>query len=186
MSDYSIALFLHIVGALGFFAVLSLEWIGLRQIASAANTDWVRAWVRISKSTQKLGIASMVTVLASGLYMMAVVWGSAGWLIVTLGALSLGVALSLALTGPRMAALAHALAGERGAAPQVLRTLANDRILWLSVQTRVAIALGIVLLKIAKPGMIGSMLVIGAAAALGLASALPLPRRERAREASGN
>ncbi len=29
MDDYSIALFLHIVGALGFFVALGLEWTGL-------------------------------------------------------------------------------------------------------------------------------------------------------------
>ena len=32
MNAYSIALFLHIVGALGFFVALGLEWTGLWQI----------------------------------------------------------------------------------------------------------------------------------------------------------
>jgi hypothetical protein len=186
MDAYSISLFLHIVGALGFFVVLGLEWTGLRQIASAATTGWVRAWMRIIKSTQKLGIASMLTMLASGLYMTATVWGGAGWIIVTLGALTLGVALSLALTGPRMAAIGRALAAGRDPIPPALRNLANDPILWISIQTRMAIALSIVFLKIAKPDMGGSLLVIVAAVVFGLASALPLPRRERAREAPGD
>ena len=32
MNYYSIALFLHVVGALGFFVVLGLEWTSLRQL----------------------------------------------------------------------------------------------------------------------------------------------------------
>ena len=39
MNDYSIALFLHIVGALGFFVALGLEWTGLRQIRSAMTLE---------------------------------------------------------------------------------------------------------------------------------------------------
>jgi hypothetical protein len=186
MDAYSIALFLHIVGALGFFAALGLEWTSLRQIGSAATTDWVLGWMRISKSTLRLGIASMLTLLASGFYMMATVWGGAGWITVTLGALVPGIVLSVAVTGPRMAAIGRALAAGRGPVSRALHGLANDPTLRMSVQIRVAIALGIVFLKIVKPGLAGSLLVIGAAVILGLASALPLPRRERAREAPGD
>ncbi len=37
MNSYSISLFFHIAGALGFFTALGLEWTGLRQIRSAAT-----------------------------------------------------------------------------------------------------------------------------------------------------
>ena len=43
MNDYSIALFLHIVGALGFFVALGLEWTGLGQIRSAMTLERVSA-----------------------------------------------------------------------------------------------------------------------------------------------
>jgi len=42
MNDYSIALFLHVVGALGFFVALGLEWTSLRQIRGAATSGQVR------------------------------------------------------------------------------------------------------------------------------------------------
>jgi hypothetical protein len=43
-------------------------------------------------------------------------------------------------------------------------------------------SIGIIFLKIARPDLGGSLLTIGVAIVLGLASALPFPRRERAQE----
>jgi hypothetical protein len=182
MNDYSIALFFHIVGALGFFVALGLEWTGLWQIGSATTSELVRAWMRISKSARRLGIASMLMILVSGSYMMATVWGGVAWIFVSLGALVLGVVLTLALTGPRMAAMGRALATEKGSVSKTFHNLANHPLLWISIQTRAAIALGIVFLKTAKPDVGGSLLTLGIAIVLGLASALPVPRRERAHE----
>ena len=50
--------------------------------------------------------------------------------------------------------------------------------------TELAIALGIIFLKIAKPELAGSLLTIGVAIVLGLASSLPLLRPVRVHEAS--
>jgi len=71
MNNYSIALFLHIVGALGFFVALGLEWTGLGQIRSAMTLEQVRAWMSTLKSVRKVGFASMLTTVISGFYMMA-------------------------------------------------------------------------------------------------------------------
>jgi len=184
MNGYSIALFLHIVGALGFFVALGLEWTGLRQVRSAVLPEQVCAWIRILKSTRKVGFASMLTTVISGIYMMATAWGGVAWIIVTLGSLALVIALATILTGPRMAAIGRTLTIDKGAVSHTLQNLANHPLLWVSIQTRVAIALGIVFLKIAKPDLGGSLLTIGIAVVLGLASSLPVSRRERAQEGS--
>ena len=186
MNAYSIALFLHIVGAAGFFVALGLEWTGLRQIRSAVTPQQVRGWMGILKSVRKVGFASMLTTVITGLYMMATVWGGVAWIYVTLGALVLVIVLSVALTGPRMAAIGRALASEIVPLSQTFHSLANHPLLWISIQTRVAIALGIVFLKTTKPDLGGSLLIIGVAIALGIASALPMPRRERAQEGSAD
>ena len=183
---YSIALFLHIVGVLGLFVALGLEWTGLRQIRSAMIPEQVRAWMGVLKSVRKVGFASMLTTVITGIYMMLTEWGGAAWIIVTMGSLVLVIALSLALTGPRMTAVGRALATEKGALSKTFHSLANHPLLWISIQTRVAIALGIVFLKTAKPDLGGSLLTIGVAIILGLATALPLPRRERAQEGSAD
>lgn len=186
MNAYSIALFLHIVGAVGFFVALGLEWTGLWQIRSAMTPQQVRGWMGILKSVRKFGFASMLTAVITGFYMMATVWGSVAWVIVSLGALVLVIVLSVALTGPRMAAIGQALATEKVPLSQTFYSLANHPLLWISIQTRVAIALGIVFLKTAKPDLGGSLITIGVAIVLGVASALPMPRRERAQEGSAD
>ena len=186
MNAYSIALFLHIVGAVGFFVALGLEWTGLWQIRSATTPQQVGGWMRILKGVRKFGFASMLTTVITGIYMMLTVWGSMAWVIVSLGALVLVIVLSVALTGPRMAVIGQALAMEKVLLSQTFHSLANHPLLWISIQTRVAVALGIVFLKTAKPDLGGSLLTIGVAIILGLASALPMPRRERAQEGSAD
>ncbi len=180
MNIYSIALFLHIVGALGLSVALGLEWTGLRQIRNAVLPEQVRAWMGILKSTNKVGFPSMLTTVITGVYMMLIMWGRAPWTMVTIGSLVLVIVLSVALSKPRMMAIGRALATKKGPVSQTFQNLVNDPILWISIQTRVAIVLGIVFLKIAKPDLAGSLLTIGVAIVLGLASTLPVPRRERA------
>jgi MFS family permease len=182
MSNYSIALFLHIVGALGFFIVLGLEWIGLSRIRSAILPEEARAILGVVNSTNRLGMISMPTTIITGIYMLLTVWGWVPWLIVVLGALVLEIVLFVVLTRPRMAAVEQALVTEKRPFSQSFRNLVNHPILWISVQTRVAIILGIVYLKIAQPDLGGSLLTIGIAIVLGLASTLPTPRRVRVQE----
>ena len=104
---------------------------------------------------------------------------AAAWIIAAMGSLVLVIALAQVVTAPRMMAIGRALATEKVPLSQIFYSLANHPLLWISIQTRVAIALGIVFLKTAKPDLGGSLITIGVAIILGLASALPMPRRER-------
>ncbi len=186
MNDYSITLFFHIVGALGLFLALGLEWTGLRQIRSAMILEQIRAWMGILKSVRKVGFISMLTTVITGIYMMATSWGLVAWLLVSIAALVLVIVLTLAFTGPRMAAIGRALFTAKTPAPQSFHSLANHPLLWISIQTRITIVLGIVFLKTTKPDLGGSLLIIGLAIILGVASALPVPRRERVQEGPAN
>jgi hypothetical protein len=184
MNEYSIALFLHIVGALGFFVALGLEWTGLSQIRSAMLPEQVRPWMGILKNVRKVGFVSMLTTVITGIYLMLTVWGGQAWIIVTVGSLVLVIALAQVATAPRMMAIGKALFTEKGPVSKTFQSLANHPLLSISIQTRVAIALGIVFLKIAKPDLGGSLLTIGIAIVLGLASTLYMPRRERVQASS--
>src|SRR5512136_685028 len=186
MNAYSIALFLHIVGAVGTFVALGLEWTGLWQIRSAMTPQQVGGWMHILKSVRKFGFASMLTTVITGIFMMMTVWDGEAWIIVTVGSLVLMIALAQVVTAPRMMAIGRALASEKAPLSQTFHSLANNPLLWISIQTRVAIALGIIFLKIAKPDLAGSLITIGVAIVLGLASALTMPRRERVQEGSAN
>jgi len=186
MNAYSIAVFLHIVGAVGIFVALGLEWTGLWQIRSAMTPQQVGGWMRILKSVRKFGFASMLTTVITGIYMMVTVWGGEAWIIVTVGSLVLMIALAQGVTAPRMMAIGRALATEKAPLSQTFYSLANHPLLWISIQTRVAIALGIIFLKIAKPDLGGSLITIGVAIVIGIVSALPRLRRERAQAVSAN
>ncbi len=186
MNAYSIALFLHIVGAVGFFVALGLEWTGLWQIRSATTPQQVGGWMRILKSVRKFGFVSMLTTVMTGIYLMATVWSGEPWIIVTVGSLVLVIALAQVVTAPRMMAIGRALATEKVPLSQTFYSLANHPLLWISIQTRVAIALGIVFIKIAQPDWGGSLITIGVAIVLGIVSALSTLRRERGQAVSAN
>src|SRR5574341_2551016 len=179
MSNYSIASFLHIVGALGVSVALGLEWIGLSQVRRALVLEEVRAILGTVKRADRLGFVSMLTTVITGIYMLLTVWGWVAWILVVLGAFVLGFVLVVAFTKPRMAAIEQALPTEKGSVSQTFHNLVNHPILWISIQTRAAIILGIIFLKIARPDLGWSLLTIGVATVLGLASALPVLRPAR-------
>lgn len=185
MNIYSIvALFLHIVGALGVSVAVGLEWTGLRQLRKAMLLEQVRPWMGIFKAARKAGFISMLTTVITGIYMIVTFWGSKPWIIVTMGSLILVIALAQVLTAPRMAAIGRALATERGIVSQTFHSLMSDPTLWISVQIRVSIVLGIIFLKIAKPDLGESLLTIGVAIVLGIASALPMSRHAGVQQGS--
>jgi len=186
MNGFSIALFLHIVGALGVFVALGLEWTALRHIRSARLPEQVLPWMGMLKNTNKLGFPSMLTTIITGIYMVMNGVGWVPWILVVLGALVLMIVLSVVLTKPRMVAIGQALAVEKGPLSQTFHNLVNHPILWISIQTRVAIALGIVFLKVAEPTLGGSLLTIGVAIVLGVVSALLMLRPARAHEVTAN
>jgi hypothetical protein len=164
------------------FVALGLEWTGLSQIRSAMTLEQVRVWMGILKNVRKVGFVSMLTTVITGIYMMVTGWGGEAWIIVTVGSLVLVIALAQVVTTPRMAAIGRALVTEKGPFSKTFNSLVNHPLLSISIQTRVAIALGIIFLKTVKPDLGGSLFTIGVAIVLGLASALPMSRRERAHE----
>lgn len=179
MDGRVIGLFIHITGALGFFAALGLEWTGLGQIRSASLPEQVRAWTRIFKNAHRVGSIAMPAIVLTGVYSMFEEFGAVPWIIVSLGSFALVMTLSVVLTNPRMALIERVLATDERPTSQTFRNLASDPLLWISIQTRVAIVLGVLLLMLAKPDYAGSLLVIGIAILLGVASAFAVLRRER-------
>ena len=184
MNIFSIALFLHIVGALGLSVALGLEWIGLSQACKSTASEEIRAILRVVQSTTRFGFISMSSTVITGIYMLLAAVGLTAWLLIVTGALVLVIVLTRALTAPRMAVIGQTLAMEKGPVSQTFQNLLKDPILWISIQTRVALVLGIIFLKIAKPDLVGSLLTIGVAIVLGVASALPMSRRVRTQGAS--
>ncbi len=176
MTANSLALFFHICGAFGMAAALALETIGLQQVRKAATRVQAGAGLGIMGGTRPLGFASMLTAIVTGLYMMVTGGGPTPWIYATLGALVLLMALTAA-TAPRMAAVGRALAREGAALSGSFHNAANQALISISLYTRIALILGIVFLKTAKPGWTGSLLTIAVALVLGAAVAVSQDRR---------
>ncbi len=176
----SVVHFLHIVGALGYFAAFGLEWASLAHLRRASTAEEAGQWLGLRTWVQRLGPVSLVVILPSGFYMMATTVGWAGWIIVALAALVLIAILGASLTGPRTLAVEKAISVEHGPLPTALYQRLGSPLLWTSLLLRTAIALGIVFLMSIKPDWVGSLATIGIAIALGLAGSLPLWRRVRA------
>lgn len=149
MGLYSIALFVHIVGALLIFVALTVEGISLRAGFSAAPINRV------------VGPISAVAILVPGLYMVAsgvgwkpwVVVGISGWvLIATLGAYT-GISVMRGQMSGRTAALS-----------------------WL---IRIGMALGIVFDMTVKPDLVIAIAAVLAGVLAGTATGLMAPRQVR-------
>jgi hypothetical protein len=176
MTLYSIALFLHVVGALGLFVAFGIEGIGLAALGRASTLEQARMALGILARTRVLGPLSLGAILVFGFVLMGS-WGPVGWILVALASLVLIAIIGAALTGMRMVPLGRAIALDNGTlTPDLLQRL-QDPMLRTSLRLRVAIALGVVFLMTAKPDLTGALLSIGIAIVLGLIPSLPIGSR---------
>ena len=158
MTLYSVALFLHVVGALLLFVTLAVEGVALRQAAPP-----------LLRLNRIVGPLSALGVLLPGLYMAATSWGWVAWIVVALASW-LAIAVLGAVNGIRIVAL------ERSAdRPTGIRS----PMFLISWMTRVGIALGVVFLMTVKPGAVAAVVAIVIAAAAGAALGVVLSRTRR-------
>src|SRR5438132_9871320 len=155
MTLYSIALFLHIVGAVLLFVTLTVEGIALRQLRGAMTTEGAQGAAALLRLNRIVGPLSALGVLIPGLYMMATTWGWVGWIVVALVSY-VAIAVLGAVNGIRILALDRSRA--------VLTGIRNPMFL-ISWSTRVGIAVGVVFLMTVKPGAAAAVLAVLLAAA---------------------
>jgi hypothetical protein len=171
MNLYSIALFLHVVGALLLFVTLTVEGVALIQLRRAATTDTAQGAAGMLRLNRIVGPLSALGVLIPGLYMTATSWGWVAWIVVALASWVV-IAVLGAVNGIRILALERS----RG----LLNGIGNPGFL-ISWLTRVGIALGVVFLMTVKPGAVAAVLAILMAAAVGAAPGIALSRMRRTR-----
>lgn len=149
MSLYAIALFVHIVGALLLFALLTVEGVGLRTGIAAAPINRV------------MGPISALAILVPGLYMTGTQWGLKGWIAVSITSWVL-IAVGGAITGI-----------------SVMRGRMGKRTATLSWLARVGMATGVVFDMTLKPDVLVAVVAVLVGLVLGAATGFATPRRER-------
>jgi hypothetical protein len=166
---YHIALYLHILGAFGLIAALTVEAISLRGLRGASQGDDARMWLGISRGVVvRLAPASLGLVLVSGLYLMATAWGPRGWILAALASLVFLAVVGAFGTGMRMARIGPAIGRTQGPLSDELRTKLRDPVVLTSLLVRSAIVLAIALLMTVKPSGVASLVIIVLAVAIGL------------------
>jgi hypothetical protein len=177
---YQLALFLHIIGAFGLIAAITVEAIGLRGLRRAAHPDEAMMWLGISRGlVMRMAPASLGLILVTGLYMVATAWGPRGWILVALGSLLLLGVIGAFGTGLRMARIGPGLGRAQGPLSHELRRTLRDPMLLISLRVRLAMALGVAFLMSLKPSALASLVVIVLAIALGLLAGQIPARRSR-------
>lgn len=176
MTLYSAVLFVHVASAFGIVAALSLAAMTLARLRRATTAGEARLWIEFAPGVPALAIISLVFLLLSGIYMTVQMsgWGLA-WTRVAMGALILIAPLG-AVTGRRLRAIQIACAASKPNESEILAKL-RDPFLVLSMNMRIALVLGIVLLMTARPELRQSVGVVVSSIFLGFASTV-FSRRE--------
>jgi hypothetical protein len=184
MSIYTIVLFVHVSGAIGYFIGMGTWLFGPAALRRAQRVEQVRTLTHLAGGVGPLFGISVLLILVTGLYMAITAWGfQTGWILIALASLILIAPLGTAFIEPRRRAIAR-LAREApdGPLPQALEQCIHDPILGTALQTVTILLLGIVFLMTNKPSLIVSLIVMGVALALGLASGALVSRATRTRE----
>jgi peroxiredoxin len=147
LDHYPFAVFIHIVGALGLFATLALEWLAVTQLRRATTASESSTWLRVLPYVRRIGPPFMAVIVVPGVAMALTRWNFLAWPAAALLGMAGMIAASLLLSRrPTQAAL--------------------------SVELRIAIALGIVALMVFKPDLWSSLLVLVGAAILGTGASI--------------
>jgi hypothetical protein len=161
MTVYSLILFTHVVATLFMVAALTIEAVVLSNLRPAENTTTPRSWLDLWPVVQVIAIASLLALLVSGGYL---VERSSGWKIawpkVAVGILAI-IAVLGAISGARLREIRRS----------GLKAHAQLVFLILSSRIRIALSLAAVWLMTARPGLMESLSISGAAVLCGFATA---------------
>src|SRR6266566_670042 len=185
MSIYTIVLFVHIIGAIGYFLSIGTWLFILVGLRRAQRVEHVRALIKLNDLSGPFGAGSAVVLLIAGLYLALTAWSLlTGWILVALISLILMVPTSAALIAPRRSAIVKQLAREApgGELSKALERHIDDPVLATVCTTVLTLLLGLVFLMTTKPNLVGSLIVMAVALLLGLAAGALVSRMRRTPE----
>jgi Predicted integral membrane protein (DUF2269) len=183
MTSYTIALFFHVSGAIGYFISMGTWLLALAALRRAQRVEQVRTLTHLIGRLGPLFGISVLLILVTGLYMAITAWSLlTGWIVVALISLILIAPLGTAFIEPHRRTIDR-LAQEApdGPLPQSLEQHTHDPVLLTALQTVTILLLGIVFLMTNKPSLTGSLIVMVVALVLGLVSGVIVSRVTRNR-----
>jgi hypothetical protein len=190
MSLYTLALFLHVSGAIGAFVSVGIWLFGLSALRRAQRVEQVRAIAWLIIVASPLMVFSVLLIVIAGFNMALSAWGlQAPWIAVAIVSFVLIAPVGPFVLAVRMYTIIDmAREAPDGPLPGELEMRTHDPILGTSAQTLTTILLGIVFLMTNKPALFASIIVMGIALACGLLTGVPYwyAARRRSRHASAS
>lgn len=182
MTEYEIALFLHIVGVAGMFAGIGTSFGVLHFARRAEESASVRTLMGLGAPAGRLIPVFSLLVLASGAYMVDDVWKwDQPWIYVSLVAFLILFAMGPLINAQRMKAIGmEAGRSQERLVPASLRDKLDDPVLATSERTMALATLGIIFLMTTKPGLGDSLVVMAVAVIAGLLVSAPEWRQQPA------
>jgi hypothetical protein len=167
---YTLALFVHILGAIGLFAAVSLIVVAFVRMRQASTLEQVREWALVANVAGKSMIFISLVILAPALYMVIIAWGfTTPWVMAALITFVVLSIMGATLNGRAIErVVVMAQAASPGLVPNELRALLMTPHLWLAEGVRLMLLFGILCLMTIKPDMLFSILILIGMLVLGL------------------
>lgn len=157
MSIYQIALFLHVLGALGLFIGIGFEWLCLSRINNTTSIERLKEWVNFLHSLKNIFSSSALVLLLSGIYMTVVTWGGVAWIAVAFIGLVFSSINGAVVSGKKIASLQKVINDSNSdLSGNVLEQKQYQKLL-SHFQLRSAIAVSIIYMMTFKPELTGSV-----------------------------
>ena len=176
MSIYALALFVHLVGAIGVFIGIGVWFFAALALRRARDVAHVRALTGLTVASGNVAVGGVLLLAAAGLYMIVTVWGwQRAWIDVATIGFALLAPLGVVAIDPRIRALGKAAdAAPDGPLPASLVARTRDPLLAGGLSLYLAMLVGIVFLMTTKPGLVVAVIGMGIAVICGLVGALLL------------
>jgi uncharacterized membrane protein SirB2 len=177
---YLVSLFLHVIGALLYFASLSIEWLCHIKLKGAESSDKFNEWLSIYSSLHMISGISWILILVPGIYMMAVIWKDAAWLTTAFVGFLLIVIVGSIVTGRKMKPIINEIK-TAGFTPGI-QNLFDNQVLNFSLKVRTTLTIGIVFLMTVKPGLSESIMTLLISLILGFLPVIQSKKEKTIRE----
>jgi len=167
---YTLALFVHILGAIGLFVAVSLIVVAFVRMRQASTLEQVREWAAVANLAGKSLIFISLVILAPALYMVIIAWGfTTPWVMASLITFIVLSTMGATMNGRTIErVVATAQAASPGIVPNELRTQLMAPQLWLAEGVRLMLLIGILCLMTMKPDILFSLLILGGMLILGI------------------
>lgn len=166
MDLHRIIVFFHVAAMVGLFAAMVIEWVSVAGLRRSRSYEQARDWAGLWRLLTPIGAPSILTVLASGIYLATTlgVW-KVGWVGAALPTLIV-IAIAGGVAGPRRKRIPAAIDARSGPMPHDVLMQLRHPLLIASIRARAALIAALVFAMTARPALSAAAL-IGWAVALG-------------------